>query len=832
MRFQILSTLAFFTIGSAIHGADTDVAHKAEEILRTNCYRCHGQNGTIEGGMNYVIDLKTLVARKKIVPGNPAKSRLIKRVRDADNPMPPSEEKVRPSNADLEILEAWVRAGAPDLAPASTARTFITDAEILRSIDADVQKLDERRGPFARYFTITHLHNLGLSDDELETYRQGLSKLVNSLSWEPDIAVPQAIDAAKTILRIDLRNYRWSAEVWQRIIEGYPYGIIYRSPAARSIAQVTSCDLPFMRADWFVFAASRPPLYYEILQLPRTDRELERLLNIDVAANIEQERVARAGFNGSGVSRNNRLIERHRTAFGAYWKSYDFAGNTGRQNLFEHPLGPGTSARQFQQDGGEIIFNLPNGLQAYLLINGKGERIDEGPTKIVSVKNRPDPTVINGVSCMFCHARGMIDKSDQIRAHVEKNAAAFSDTETQLVRGLYPAESYFRALLQQDAERFRRAVEQSGARMGRTEPVAALAQRFEIELDLPTAAAELGLQPAGLRRAVEQSTELAQRLGVLNVSGGTVQRQVFVAEFPDLVPALGLGVSLFVLNQTIARTSESIRFNPKNAAPYFERGNAFFAKAAYDAAIADYTEAIRLGLRGSDVYRNRGMAHAQKEEFHLAIVDYDEAIRLEPRNAGLYHNRALAHAQRHNDTQALADLDEAVRLEPGDASLYSDRGFLRARKGEYDPAIADFDFALRLQPGSTAVLLRRGDTYRQKGDHAKALGDYTEAVRLSPRNAHAHDALAWLRATAPEAGLRNGNEAIEHATRACELTGWKTGKFLATLAAGYAECGRFEDAVTWQKKALQTASDDQVEQMRSALNAYQSRQPYRNSGAR
>src|SRR5207249_4761285 len=111
-------------------------------------------------------------------------------------------------------------------------------------------------------------------------------------------------------------------------VAAYPYGVIQPTPAARAVFIATGCELPVVRADWFVFAASRPPLYHEVLQLPDTDAALEKDLKIDVEADIREGRVARAGFNGSGVSRNNRLIERHGTAHGAYWKSYDFAGNT------------------------------------------------------------------------------------------------------------------------------------------------------------------------------------------------------------------------------------------------------------------------------------------------------------------------------------------------------------------------------------------------------------------------------------------------------------------------------------------------------------------------
>src|SRR5581483_5223157 len=105
--------------------------------------------------------------------------------------------------------------------------------------------------------------------------------------------------------------------------------------------------------------------------------------------------------------------------YGSYWKSYDFAGNAQRKNLFSHPLGPGDGDSDFQHDGGELIFSLPNGLQGYLLIDAKGNRIDKGPVAIVSDPKQGDRQVANGISCMSCHARGMIDKADQVREHVK-----------------------------------------------------------------------------------------------------------------------------------------------------------------------------------------------------------------------------------------------------------------------------------------------------------------------------------------------------------------------------------------------------------------------------
>jgi tetratricopeptide (TPR) repeat protein/mono/diheme cytochrome c family protein len=836
------------------------LARQAHEILKANCYRCHGQGGSIEGGMNYVTDVRRLIARRKLVPGSPDKSRLMQRIKSADDPMPPAEEKIRPSAEEVATLESWIRAGAQEPGALATTIQLVSDADVVRQIDDDLQALEPRLRPFARYFTLTHLHNLGLSPDELETYRQALSKLVNSLSWAPDIAVPQAIDPARTIFRIDLRRQLWNAGTWREILDQYPYGVLSPTKAARAVADAADCEMPYVRADWFVFAGARPPLYHAILHLPKTDRELEQELKIDVAADIEQDRVVRAGFNASGVSRNNRMIERHRTAFGAYWKSYDFAGNAGRQNLFTHPLGPGASDRCFRQDGGEIIFNLPNGLQAYMLIDGQGHRIDEGPTKIVSVKNRPDPTVINGVSCMFCHARGLIEKTDQIRQHVENNLSAFSEDEARTVRSLHPASADFQALVQADSGRFRQATSAAGALSGQTEPVAALAARFESELDLATAASELGLRPNALLKGLDQSVELGQSLGALKVEGGTVARQVFVRAFPLAVEAFHLGISLAALNLVIARTDESIRFNPKNAAAYFDRANALLGKGLSERALVDYSEAIRLGLRGSDVYHQRGIAHASRGDYHLAIADYDEAIRLDPHNPRVYHNRALAFAQRKNYEQGIADLDRVLELEPTLAAGFSDRGFLHEKKGATKEALADFEMALRLQPGSASVYLRRGDlhfahgavkqafadyemalqlqprsaagyerramVYERERQYELAIADYQEAVRLDSRNAEARAGLAWLQATCPDARLRNGRHAIMHATRAAELGDAREPHFLEVLAAAYAECGRFEDATRFQQLAVDQGLQRAGSELQR-LELYRAKQPFR-----
>jgi Zn-dependent protease len=100
------------------------------------------------------------------------------------------------------------------------------------------------------------------------------------------------------------------------------------------------------------------------------------------------------------------------------------------------------------------------------------------------------------------------------------------------------------------------------------------------------------------------------------------------------------------------------------------------------------------------------------------------------------------------------------------------------------------------------VLTNRGVAESRRGEWKRAIADYREALRLQPKQATAHNNLAWLLAVCPVDELRNGQEAVELATSACNATAWSNPSCLGTLAAASAELGDFDNAVRWQKRAL------------------------------
>ncbi len=294
-----------------------------------------------------------------------------------------------------------------------------------------------------------------------------------------------------------------------------------------------NCDIPSIRADWCISTASKPPLYHELLSLPFTDKELESRLDVDVVENIKNApgiRVLRAGFNNSGVSVNNRVVERHTSRYGAYWKSYDFAGNIGKQNIFTNPL-------DFAHDGGEVIFNLPNGLQGYYIVNSSGIRLDEAPINIVSNPAASDPTVRTGLSCFGCHVEGIKAINDQVRNVVENDDNPSYNKEHTLQ--IYVEQSRIDEALRKDAERYQRALEETGSVFGVVEPISRSYEEFNGPIYASYAAAEVGLETEVFLENIRENAGL-RNLGLLALDseGGSVKRDTWESIFKDVIFAL------------------------------------------------------------------------------------------------------------------------------------------------------------------------------------------------------------------------------------------------------------------------------------------------------
>ncbi|MBX3438002.1 MAG: hypothetical protein KF861_10965 [Planctomycetaceae bacterium] len=562
---------------SPVRADDSDLAKQAYGILRTKCNSCHGETVKVKGF--YVLERESLLASRGedlnpyVAPGNIEQSVLWEAaVRDAR--MPPDNPL---SEAEQQILIRWIEAGAHFPTIVQEDRPFISQREVIGQIADHLFNVNNADRQFQRYFSIAHLHNnRSVETTDLRKYRAALSKVVNSLSRESEIVVPKAIDKHETVFNVDLRSVGWDdLNIWDKVVGAYPYGLKPQRAedgteeykrVEELYGQALFDGIAYLRADWFVVHASRPPLYHVLLDIPETLDELLKDLDIDLKKNLENNRARRGGLFESGVSRQNRLVEYHPSR-GGFWISYDFKKNAGRSNLARFPLGPKASLPKFESfafehAGGEIIFSLRNGLSGYMLVDEQGKRIDVGPVSIVSDADETSgtPEIVNGISCMNCHKHGTRPFKDDIR----ESDAIFNDEARDKVRSLYAQRPEMDRLLQQGSEDFLRQLEKAigpflqvgedarkpfAAIADAEEPVKFVARRYDRNLDLETAARELGYADPTELAGQLRSLSLAQLgLGPLRAEEGTIKRTFWdsressVSVFQEAARETGRGV--------------------------------------------------------------------------------------------------------------------------------------------------------------------------------------------------------------------------------------------------------------------------------------------------
>lgn len=519
------------------------VAKAAFDVLDTHCARCH-QVGRLKGlkpakNFGNILALDEIARDPNLIlPGNPDGSRLFIMIAKQEMPYDVFQEfsgDPEPTKEEVEAVYKWIKSIEPS---GCDDREPISSQDVVAAIARDLDAQPEHRRPGMRYITLSHLYNSCAQDKDMVRFRQGVVKLLNSLSRESDVIKLRTVDDKETVVAFNLDDLKWSTADWDKIIAAYPYAVRPDSTDYDTVARLTRTPLAWVRGDWFGYTASRPPLYYDLLKLPDDFNELQKQLDLDVLRNIERFQVKRAGFQKSGVSKHNRLIERHSIATGYFWTSYDFKGDKPEQSLFVRPLGPeGDNA--FKADGGETIFSLPNGFQAYYLNTAKGERLDKGPTEIVLDDSQLDRAVTNGISCFGCHNQGIRRATDDVRKHVLADRT-FPKSVRDKVEALYPPVEEMNRILDEDFNRFRNAMLRAGLdpeldsnNVG-VESINFLSKQYEKAVDIKAAAAEYGITPEqladGLAAAGGEAFRTKRRL-----EQGILPRETFEHRFIEFV---------------------------------------------------------------------------------------------------------------------------------------------------------------------------------------------------------------------------------------------------------------------------------------------------------
>lgn len=494
------------------------------------------------------------------------------------------------------------------------------EAQILTAILKHIRQSTEAERSFMRYFSVRHLVTSGVTQQRIDQHRNALAKTINHLSHQPQLITPTPIDsvAGGTIFAVDIRQLGWhrDAVVGQREEAGldffdlalleYPYAVIPESSDVydRIVREfLSSADqvrpIPYVRSDWFCSTVLQPPLYHDFLQMPRTITEFEVEIGVDVQTNLDSSIGQRGGMTVSGVSRNNRAVERHPQRNGYYWKSHDFQNNIGGENILADPI-------DFHPSGGEMIYSLPNGMQAYFVTDAHGTRINAAPTDIVVDKFASDHVVRNGLGCIRCHSRGIKEFNDVVRPVVEVLPGS-PGFDKRKVMELYPKRDVWKELVKSDQASFIAAMEKIGMSTKRQEPLTTVSNDFlENTINLSQAASEIGVAEQTLS-ALCKSKGLIQ-LGLAPLSaGGVIRRDAFEANFSTAVDALGLGISVAPIDGNLLGRyradgqPEAVKLRTNKANNFFEPGDRMRVLVDNQSKEKQYIEVFGTSVDGEKV---------------------------------------------------------------------------------------------------------------------------------------------------------------------------------------------------------------------------------------
>jgi serine/threonine protein kinase/Tfp pilus assembly protein PilF len=246
----------------------------------------------------------------------------------------------------------------------------------------------------------------------------------------------------------------------------------------------------------------------------------------------------------------------------------------------------------------------------------------------------------------------------------------------------------------------------------------------------------------------------------------TTQRQDKAAAF---LSRATLYARLRQRDQAIADYTKAIEVYPGPVKAWSARGLAYGRMGEHAKAAADFTQVIERTPRNAQAWCNRGTAYSFTGELTKSLADFNEAIKLRPDLVLAWTNRGNVHRSLGKLDDSARDFSRAIELSPKSLTAWLGRGLTYNKMGQADKAVADLSHCLELDASSTSARSARATAYQRLGQWDKALDDLARLVELGPQQADAHNSLAWLLATCPDAKLRDPGRAVTSARKAVEL---------------------------------------------------------------
>ncbi len=303
-------------------------------------------------------------------------------------------------------------------------------------------------------------------------------------------------------------------------------------------------------------------------------------------------------------------------------------------------------------------------------------------------------------------------------------------------------------------------------------------------------------------------------LGIALLQRGDVEQAIthfsavlrYQSDSPEAHNNLGLAVARQgYVDRAIDHYFTAIRLKPDYPQAHNNLGNALASQGKFDQAISHYSEALRIKPEDAEAHSNLANVLASQGRFKEAIDHYSQALQIKPDNFEAHINLGVVLADQGKLDEAIDHYSEALRIRPDYANAHNDLAVALEKQGRIEEAVDHYYEALRIEPNNTITHIQLALVWLSQERTDKAIEHYQKALSLSPDSTVVLNNLAWILATHENSNFRDGARAVKLAEKACTLTGYKNAVSLDTLAAAYAEVGRFHEALQAAQKASKLA---------------------------
>ena len=291
-------------------------------------------------------------------------------------------------------------------------------------------------------------------------------------------------------------------------------------------------------------------------------------------------------------------------------------------------------------------------------------------------------------------------------------------------------------------------------------------------------------------------------------------------------------IELKQYKQAEEELQKALRIKPDFSKANYCLGLLYYREGRWNDAVPHYEAAIREEPGMAEAHYDLGCVWQQQKQWARAAANFQNALIVRPDYPEAHNNLGNVLAEKGNLSEAVSQYEQALKLSPDFGLAHYNLSLKLIQLNRSDEAVDHLRRVIRLQPLFPDSYVELAKLFVEKNRFAEAIAVLEDGLTANPHNPVLGNQYAWLLATCPVTELHNAPQAIAIGEALAKATFRKDPVYLDTLAAAYADAGRFDEASLVAAEAFSLAQSNKNTNLAQGIDArrtlYESRQPFRN----